>query len=475
MDNPHQSVSRPPRFSRPWGRVLLAAVALPLWSGLTGCAALTNPVAHGVPVERVPPELLGKPKDPEHTIPLTLLGQVPPDTYRLGAGDVLGVWVEGALGDRNVSLPLHVAPQVQTRDQRRLAPAAGYPVAVDEDGTVSLPLVGAVAVDGLSVAQAREAIRTAYTSKKLLPAGRENVLVTLLQPRQYHVVVMRQEAGSFLGADTLAGSSKRGTGHVIDLPAYENDVLHALAQTGGLPGLDALDSVLIYRGYFGVCPSKEALQRHLETAPGGGPCPPAAGLTGHIIHIPLRARPGEPPPVRPEDIVLQTGDVVFLEARDCDVFYTGGLLPGGEFVLPRDRDLDVVEAVARVKGPLLNGGIATNNLAGNLIAPGIGAPSPSLLVVLRRLPGGGRLPIRVDLDRALSDPHECIRVQPGDVLILQEKPSQALVRYFSQTFLNFSLTSQVLHSRFATGVVDVSAPQQIPARIGVTQFIGPPP
>jgi hypothetical protein len=202
---------------------------------------------------------------------------------------------------------------------------------------------------------------------------------------------------------------------------------------------------------------------------------PASGFPGHNIRIPLRARPDEPPPIRPEDVVLQTGDVVFLEARDCDVFYTGGLLPGGEFVLPRDRDLDVVEAVTRVKGPLVNGGVAINNLAGNLIAPGIGAPSPSLLTVLRRLPGGGRLPIRVDLDRALTDSHECIRVQPGDVLILQEKPSQALVRYFSQTFFNFSLGWQALHSRFATGVIDVSAPERIPARIGVTQFIGTPP
>src|SRR5262249_41434103 len=144
----------------------------------------------------------------------------------------------------------------------------------------------------------------------------------------------------------------------------------------------------------------------------------------------------------------QTGDVVFLEARERDTFYTGGLLPSGEFVLPRDRDLDVVEAIARVRGPLLNGAFATNNLAGNLIEPGIGSPSPSLLTVLRRTPGGGRLPIRVDLNRALTEPQESLRVQPGDVLILQEKPSEALARYFTHTFFNFSFAWQAIHGPF---------------------------
>ena len=38
---------------------------------------------------------------------------------------------------------------------------------------------------------------------------------------------------------------------------------------------------------------------------------------------------------------------------------------------------------------------------------------------------------------------------------------------------NFSLTWQAIHDRFVTGVVDVSAPQQIPARIGVAAPASP--
>ena len=51
---------------------------------LSGCAALTNPVANGVPVRRLPPELLGEPKEGLQSLPLTLLRQKPPELYRLG-------------------------------------------------------------------------------------------------------------------------------------------------------------------------------------------------------------------------------------------------------------------------------------------------------------------------------------------------------------------------------------------------------
>src|SRR2546425_8793389 len=65
-----------------------------------GCASLTNPVANGVPVRRLPPELLGEAKEGARPLPLTLLRQKPPDPYRLAPDDVIGVWVEGALGEK---------------------------------------------------------------------------------------------------------------------------------------------------------------------------------------------------------------------------------------------------------------------------------------------------------------------------------------------------------------------------------------
>jgi protein involved in polysaccharide export with SLBB domain len=447
----------------PFHLVTLSLLAL---GGAPGCAAVTNPVADAVPVRLLPPEFLAPPRDGEHTVPLTLLGQPQPADYRLAAGDVLGVYVDGFLGERTQPLPMHVAPLVQVRDQRRLPPALGYPLVVQDDGKIMLPMVGAVSVQGMTVNQAAAAIRKAYLDAEKIKADVDRVVVTLLNPRQQHVIVFRQEAANLLiGPEGVTSGTKRGTGQEVDLPAYENDVLHALAVSGGLPGLDAYDEVIIYRHCFRDGSGREAVRLGME-AQQPGHAALALGPGVQAVHIPLRLPPGAPLPVRPEDVVLHTGDVVFLEGRDREVFYTAGLLPPGAHVLPRDYDLDVVSAISQVHGPLVNGGFAVSNLSGALIAPGFGAPSPSLLTVIRKTPHGGQVPIQVDLDRALCDARERILVQAGDVLILQEKPEQALARWFTQVFLNFNLVWEPFHSRFATGVIDVAAPDRLPSRVG---------
>jgi protein involved in polysaccharide export with SLBB domain len=459
--------SPPVRSSPRRAALLLAWCALCLSGGLTGCTALTNPVAEGVPVRRLPPEVLGGAREATGTIPLTLLRRKPECLYRLAAGDTLGVWIPGVVGEATLPPPAEIAPAVEIRDQRRLPPAVGYPIPVGPDGTVTLPLIPPVPVAGLTMIEAQAAIRQAYIAKGVLRPEAET-LITLLHPREAHIVVMRQESGNItLGPSGQIAGGKRGTGHLVDLKAGENDILHALAQTGGLPGLDAYDEVIIHRSCFHSEEERPLILGEISPeVPGRFPV--LADAPGSTVNIPLRQKPGEPVPFRPEDVELFTGDVVFIEARDPELWYSGGLLPAGEHVLPRDRDLDVVQAITEVQGSLLNGAFAVSNLSGALIEQGIGNPSPSLLTVLRKLPGGGEVPIRVDLNKALCDARERILVQPGDVLILQETPGEALSRWTTRTFLNFSVTWQFIHDRFIQGVLDTSAPNQIPGRIGIT-------
>src|SRR5438045_535324 len=85
----------------------LVLVLLGILAATTGCAGLTNPAAEGVPVRLIPPELLAPSKAGEQTVPLNLLRQPVPAEYRLGPGDVLGVFVEGFLGDRNLPPPVN--------------------------------------------------------------------------------------------------------------------------------------------------------------------------------------------------------------------------------------------------------------------------------------------------------------------------------------------------------------------------------
>jgi protein involved in polysaccharide export with SLBB domain len=403
-----------------------------------GCAALTNPVADGVPVHRLPEEIFPPPREEMKTIPLTALGQPKPDAYRLGQGDVLGVFVQNLLGDKATVPPVQFP---QTGNQQ---PSMGYPVVVQANGTIVIPFADPIKVEGMTLEQVENAIRIAVTQKKQLlpPDVTPRIIVTLMQPRKYHVIVVRQDTGAVSIDPTSGalGSGKRGSGIALDLPPGENDVLNALTRSGGLPGLDAKNEVVI--------------QRRPPTSAPADQVPPV----GETIRIALRARPGEPLGFRPEDVILKDGDIVFIESRDTELFYTAGLLPVGEYVLPRDYDLDVVGAIAKVRGPLINGGFnQQNQFASSLVTGGIGAPSPTLVTVLRKTCDGRELRIRVDLSRALRDPRERIRVQPGDILVLQEKPSEALVRY-ATSVLRLNFLFNFLRSDNVTGTGTVTVP-----------------
>ncbi|MCY2986655.1 MAG: polysaccharide biosynthesis/export family protein [Planctomycetota bacterium] len=461
VDNPFRTIQ-----GRHRAVVLHLVIAATISGMLSGCAALTNPVANGIPVRLLPDELVATAeREKLQTIPLNSLKQPPPDVYRLGPNDVLGIYIPGVLPETKepdqgrqepASPPPTYFPSQIDPLARGLPAALGYPLPVREDGTVSLPLIDTILVKGKSIAETEAEIRETYTKKGILQAGRERIIVTLMQPRQSRVTVIRQETGGLnvggLGG-IIATSSKRGTGSVVSLRAYENDVLSALAETGGLPGLDCYDTIFIFKHAQG----NAAIVQTLESLPAGKRPQQLTELCPQVVQIPTRMLPGQPPPFRPQDILLENGDVVFLEARAVDLFYTGGLLPAGEHILPRDNDLDVVEAVAKVQGSLLNGAFGGSNLSGAIINPRMGHPSPSLLTVLRRTPSGGQVPIRVDLNRAMRDVRERIRIQAGDVLILQETPGEAVARNFIQTF-NFTIFSKVIDGGTTTGTAAITGP-----------------
>lgn len=432
-------------------RQIATAFAL-ICLALGGCQAITNPVAHGIPVRLLPEELLGEPKGDLETIPLDWLRQPPPDVYRLAAGDIMGVYIDGILGQRE-QLPPVSSPEGD------LPPAIGLPIPVREDGTIPLPLVAPVNVDGLSVAEAERAIIRAYTvDKEILQPDRARILVSLLRPRQTRVLVVRQDAAtggsatvsrgpltSSGPATTISGAAQRGTGTVVDLPAYENDVLNALTRTGGLPGLDAVNEVIILHG-AGEDSSEDppVFRGYRADDP-------------EVTRIPLRIRKGDVRPFQAKDIILHSGDIVFIERRDAELFYTGGLLGNREVPLPRDYDLRVVEAVIQAGGPFMRGRSTRNNLSGSLGGGGVGSPNPSQLSVLRRLPHGRQVNIKVNLNRAARDPRENILVQKGDVLVLQETPGEAAARYLTNIF-TASFFGRWLNHSDAQGTVDIVAP-----------------
>lgn len=564
---------------------------------LSGCAAF-RPV-EGIPARYVPDEVKAPSRSGKKTIDLSLLSQTQPSVYRLDAGDVLAIYIEGVIPRPNELPPVNMPHQGE-----EATPALGYPIPVRPDGMISLPsLSKGLPVRGLTIQQAEEAVRRAYTiDKRFLNADNNRVWVILHKPRQYRVLVIRQEgadaatAGGQPGQVNL-GALKRGTGRAVTLSAYKNDVLHALAETGGLPGLDAENTIYVIRskrraagaaspnswanplppgtGWSVGSPSPGTLPPLISPAlpapadghsvipqpsaatpavPNSNANPPAetpsepvspadpnagakdadaaepqtrgrptsansriqpavlgfeaaesprrvtpiafnqpaipsvippapawppgmvpmtaptvdaAGLPpihsgehwpemsadawlGHsslddptlanhnVIKIPVRLAAGEQIQFTERDIILEDGDIVFIESRDTEIFYTGGLLGGGQYTLPRDYDLDVLGAIAiaqagRAGGgsPRATGGVTALNQDVTI--------SASQAVILRRMSNGTQVPIKVDLYRAVRNPAERVLMQPGDYLILQYTRMEACGAFIERHLLEGAL------------------------------------
>jgi hypothetical protein len=178
---------------------------------------------------------------------------------------------------------------------------------------------------------------------------------------------------------------------------------------------------------------------------------------GEVVRIPLETRPGQMVSIPKENVILKTGDILTIRAREPELYYTGGLIPASENQLPFDRDISVVQAVLRARGPLVNGGVNTSNLNGSIVGNGIGAPSPSLLSVIRKTPNGSQIVIRVDLNDALRDPRHNILVQSEDLLILQENTDEAVARYMTSIY-QMDFFFRWLNRNDATGTGSLGVP-----------------
>lgn len=584
-----------------------------------GCAAI-HPI-HGIPAEQLATDC--ESRSDKATIDLSLLVQSKPDQYRVGPKDVLSVYVPGVLGritERDDEIG--ETPPINQPQNRADIPTVGFPLTVRGDGSLPLPQAAPIHVTGMTLAEVEQAILHAYTvSSHVLNSDRARVLVSIARPREHEVLVVRQEKTSEVASAgpgvVNVGQSRRGTARLVRLPAYQNDVLHALAKeqgVDGLPGLDAQNTIYIIRrrnqgdvwpasadgigcdpaapcgstnppmpsypstGQFVRMPSQRYGGHEMTTPtvapapyaaspqyspapnlpssrypaplappqsseptfappmPGHGSIVPQSGtkmqqgmristpkvmpwpghaslpsqnstgsdivrgqsprgyspimpghgrpaMTGHgnaypmetqavsggsfggemswqqaladfdptvdnphVIKIPVRLSPGERPCFTEQDIILDDGDIVFIESRDTEVFYTAGLLGGGQWELPRDYDLRLLEAISIAQGPQNVQAVGNSN--GRAAINGDVTVSGSHVVIMRTLPGGARVPISTTIYKAIKHPDEHnIRIQPGDMIYLQYTCAEGTLAFLERNLLESTLFG------FATGFV----------------------
>jgi polysaccharide export outer membrane protein len=323
---------------------------------------------------------------------LASLTTTAPVDYILGANDTLEVTVDG------------LDSKTENRTLR---------VQVAGNGEVNLPLIGAIRLGGLTLHQAQAAVTGAYRRGFI---EKPRVGIVLVQPSSVGIVV--------LGEVHSPGAYR--------LPKYENDVAHALAVARGLTS-EAASYIEIHRRlapeetHPGLIDNSGA-----NGPPGSIPLPPPplpmemrqpmeevpppgmlAAAPMRIIKIPVRGCAREP--ISVDDVTLRPGDVVMVPKRIHETFYVVGKLSQANFIrfslgvperelgsgllLPPDREIDVVTAVA---------------MAG-YIDP---IDSPTTVTVHRTRPDGTPLLVIVDLIKARYDRQETILVQPGDIIYL---------------------------------------------------------
>ena len=107
---------------------MVFCLALLSLSALSGCAAF-RPL-NGVPARFLPDELKGCSRENGQMIDLSYLRQQAPAGYMVDAGDVLAVYIEQVLGQRE-------QPPINQPLDTTWPPTLGYPLTVRDDGTLS--------------------------------------------------------------------------------------------------------------------------------------------------------------------------------------------------------------------------------------------------------------------------------------------------------------------------------------------------
>ena len=619
--------SSAPASSRMSARLAAVTVCVIVSGFLSGCAAF-RPI-DGVPARYLPDELRGCSKESMQMIDLSMLRRQPEAQYRVDSEDVLAVYIENILG-RADQPPINQqtgSSASQLNGDR--PPTLGYPLTVRDDGTIAIPRFGPILVRGRTIPEVENLVRSAFTQQQryLTPMTQNRVVVSLHQPRKYRVLVFRQDSETGVALSTInisngqIGNSNHGRGRVVALPAGKNDVLHALVESGGLPGLDARDTIWVIRskqtpkpinqvafngfpqrgapipvypqqpmmppGYPMMQQPQQMMQQQMMQQPGAimpghagpavgstdfrqgtiqqagytmtqtprqfaenltgipmppreGPGPLAAGhsaikrgvqfaagaITGtaaipanavvpggfgqndvlpagcqscqsgsqmsmgdpnfgppmmapqqYSPGPPMMAGPWQPPaewdhvpgmnssglcnlgrtiriPLRVEDcsnlniseqdVHLNDGDIIFIQSRENEVFYTGGLLGGGQYNLPRDHDIDILEALSIAQGRNAGQDVGKSALNNDVTI------SASQAVILRKLPNGSQVPILIDLYRARKYRAERMLIQPGDYIVLQYTKTEAIGAFFERHILESALFG-VAAAQLSTG------------------------
>jgi len=217
-------------------------------------------------------------------------GRVPSRPYRVGKGDVL-----------NIRLVNVVNPMTEIAWQRD-EPGSAFRCRVDETGSVVLPFIGRLPVEGKTVNEVEATVSDAYYPRYV--SHDPNIYV---QVEEY-----RTTAVSVIGAVDKPG--------ICELRRDEMTLVSALMKSGGISNTGAT-AIRIYSD------REDGAERKIV-------------LPVHGMNTPFT------------DVALEPGDVIEVERQGQDYFLITGLVKKpGAYIYPPDRTYTVAQALAFAGGP----------------------------------------------------------------------------------------------------------------------------
>lgn len=278
---------------------------------------------------------------------------------------------------------------------------------VAEDGTARIPLIGTVAVAGLTLQDAGRAI------------GLEGVRSGLYRdPYPYVTVEMKQKR---MNRVTIMGPV-RSPG-IVRLPRNSSHLLAALVAAGNLtdnagPGVEI-------RRPAGRSASAHSLPPHSpHTADGAQAELTSYGETGLSVPETIRVNLVSAGPGDWEGLRLEDGDVVVVEERKPGSIYVMGLVQKpDEYELPAGEELCLLKALALAGG-------RTSQLADKVC-------------IVRHPPGEEEpIEIRVSVRDAKRNGTANVKLQSGDVVSVEETPATFAMEVL-RSFVRVGLSSSI--------------------------------
>ena len=300
------------------------------------------------------------------------------------------------------------------RDNERPLP---YASRVADDGTIDVPLVGPVIVANLEPFEASRAIASASVERGIF-----------LRPH----VSLEVKAKATNRITVLGAVVKPGT---HELPRNSSDLLAALGAAGGLTkeagaeveilrqasptflaGADAApaDLEVVQTAYAdlntGIDPppppgDKPSQDMGSELASRGVPAPGAQTNGPQLLRVDLARAANQ----IGRDYRLDDRDVVMVKPRDKQLIHVTGLVhKPGQFELPSDQDVRLLDAIA--------------------MAGGCNSPVGDKVFIIRRVPDRAEpVVIQASVSRAKRAGEENLMLTAGDLVSIEQTPSTVVV------------------------------------------------